>query len=362
MVFSRKHANFEASGTPGFSDNLLVLNYVMDPAHPALAHQVEVVEALALRFNTVAVLTGKSDWIPTASNIRVFTSNWQPGQNIRNIYRFYLIFIKLIRQYEFVAVFSHMTSVQSCLAGPILKLLKIRHCLWYAHAKNSAILRIAYFWVERLVTSTDGSCPLSGSKVLYLGQSIDQEKFRPQRTVRPPFRKFLHIGRADPSKNLNLIIETVSQFRKLDEGITLELVGNPSGARQKSELEKLKQIWVDGVQQGWLLFSPAIPRAEISNLLNQHDVFIHAFEGSLDKTLIEATMTNMPVVTINQEYINEFGLWGKWPVSLESELKSLLTADQKEIEKESRKRTSKAIEKHSSGIWIGKLEACLRSN
>lgn len=361
MVFSKKHANFEASDTPGFSDNLLVLNYVMDPAHPALAHQVEVVEALALRFSTVTVITGKSDWVPTASNIRVFTSNWQPGQNIRNIYRFYLRFIQLIRQYEFVAVFSHMTSVQSCLAGPILKLLKIHHCLWYAHAKNSAILRIAYFWVDKLVTSTEGSCPLSGKKILYLGQSIDQEKFKPQRTDRLTFRKFLHIGRADPSKNLNLIIETVSQFRKLDEGITLELVGNPSGARQQSELDKLKQIWADGAQQGWLLFSPAIPRAEIARLLNEHDVFIHAFQGSLDKTLVEATMTNMPVVTINQEYINEFGSWGMRPVNLENELRSLLNSTPKEIGEEIQKRASIAIEKHSSGIWIGKLEACLRS-
>jgi glycosyltransferase involved in cell wall biosynthesis len=361
MVFSRKQANFEANATPGFSDNLLVLNYVMDPAHPALAHQVEVVEALAIRFSTVTVITGKSDWVPTASNIRVFTSNWQPGQNIRNIYRFYLTFLQLIRQSEFVAVFSHMTSVQSFLVGPILRLLKIHHCLWYAHAKNSAILRIAYFWVDKLVTSTEGSCPLTGKKVFYLGQSIDQEKFRPQRTERSKFRKFLHIGRADPSKNLNLIIETVSQFRKLNEGITLELVGNPSGARQQSELDNLKQIWANGAQQGWLLFSPAIPRAEIARLLNEHDVFIHAFQGSLDKTLIEATMTNMPVVTINQEYINEFGSWGMRPVTLESELGSLLNSTPKKIGEEIQKRASIAIEKHSSRIWISKLEACLRS-
>jgi glycosyltransferase involved in cell wall biosynthesis len=357
-----RHANFEASDTPGFSDNLLVLNYVMDPAHPALAHQVDVVEALAIRFNTVTVLTGKSDWVPTASNIRVFTSNWQPGQNIRNIYRFYLILIQLIRKYDFLAVFSHMTTVQSCLAGPILRLLKVHHCLWYAHAKNSTLLRIAYFWVDKLMTSTDGSCPLKGKKILYLGQSIDQEKFKPQRTARLTFKKFVHIGRADPSKNLNLIIETVSQFRKLDEGITLELVGNPSGARQQSELDKLKQIWADGAQEGWLLFSPAIPRAEISKLLNQYDVFIHAFQGSLDKTLIEATMTNMPVVTINQEYINEFGSWGERPVSLESELGSLMNSNLKEIDEEIQHRASIAKEKHSSGIWIGKLEACLRSN
>jgi|LauGreStaDraftv2_3_1035109.scaffolds.fasta_scaffold14407_2 glycosyltransferase involved in cell wall biosynthesis len=361
MVLRKNQANFDASDTPTFLDDLLVLNYVMDPTHPALAHQVEVVEKLALKFSLVTVLTGKSDWAPTAPNIRVFTSDWQPGHNIGNVYRFYRVFFQLIRKYKFVAVFSHMTSVQSCLAGPILKLRKIKHLLWYAHAQNSTILRIAYFWVTTLVTSTAGSCPLTGEKVLYLGQSIDQNKFEARRIARLPFRRFVHIGRTDPSKNLNLIVETVFRFRKFDEGICLEFVGNPSGPQQKVELEKLMRIWADAIDQGWLVFSPAVPRVEIPNLLNQYDIFIHAFKGSLDKTLIEATMTRMPVITINQEYINEFGSWGEYPVSLESELAGILNSHQTEVDIKLSKRIDIAIDKHSSKNWIAKLEASLRS-
>ena len=355
MVFSRKHGKFEASDTPGVSDNLLILNYVMDPAHPALAHQVEVVEALALRFAVVTVLTGKSDWVPTASNIRVFTSNWLPGQSIRNIYRFYWIFLRLIRQYKFVAVFSHMTSVQSCLAGPILKLRKMNHYLWYAHAQNSAILRVAYFWVTKLVTSTPGSCPLVGKKVLYLGQSINQETFKSSRNATLPFKRFVHLGRTDPSKNLKFIIETIFHFREFDTELRLEFVGNPSGVSQSAEFEKLKELWADSVVQGWLVFSPAIPREEIPNLLKQHDVFIHAFKGSLDKTLIEATMIRMPVVTVNQEYINEFGSWGRTPISLESELNSLFNCVQSEVDSKLNDRVSKAIANHSQRMWIDNL-------
>lgn len=355
MVFSKKHANFVASDTPGFSDNLLILNYVMDPAHPALAHQIEVVEALALKFSAVTVLTGKSDWVPTASNIRVFTSNWLPGQNIRNIYKFYRIFLQLIRENKFVAVFSHMTTVQSCLVGPILKLRGINHFLWYAHAQNSGVLRIAHFWVTKLITSTPGSCPLAGKKVLYLGQSINQETFKSSRSATLPFKRFVHLGRADPSKNLKFIIETIFQFREFDTELRLEFVGNPSGVSQSAEFEKLKELWADSVVQGWLVFSPAIPREEIPNLLKQHDVFIHAFKGSLDKTLIEATMTRIPVVTVNQEYINEFGSWGKTPISLESELTSLFNCVQKEVDLKLNERVSKAIDNHSKRMWIDNL-------
>jgi glycosyltransferase involved in cell wall biosynthesis len=254
-----------------------------------------------------------------------------------------------------------MASIQSCLAGPILRFRKIKHFLWYAHAQNSIILRIAHFWVTKLVTSTVGSCPLSGKKILYLGQSINQNKFAVRANLTFPLRRFIHIGRADPSKNLNLIIETVFHFRQFDSDLRLEIVGNPSGSRQNIELESLKQFWADGINKGWLVFSPAIPRGQIPKLLHQHDVFIHAFKGSLDKTLIEATMTGLPVITINQEYVNEFGSWGGDPISLESELASLMNYVEKEVTERVRERTSIAIAKHSSITWIDNLEACLRS-
>lgn len=361
MVRRRKQANFEPSGTPCFPDNLLVLNYVMDPAHPALAHQVEVVEKLALKFKSVTVLTGQQNWIPSAPNIRVFTSNWRPGHDLENILRFYKVFFQLMHDNHFVSVFSHMTSVQSCLIGPYLRLRKINHFLWYAHAQNSFILKLAYSWVTQLITSTTGSCPLSGKKVLYLGQSIDETKFKARSIPNFPLRRFVHVGRADPSKNFNLIIETISYFRKFNSDLLLEFVGSPSGSAQTAELEKLKSFWLAEIDQGWLKFSPAIPRAQVPDLLNKHDVFIHAFKGSLDKTLIESTMTAMPVCSINQEYVNEFGSWGSIPITLSGEVDALLKLEGRQLEAEVRRRTIQAINRHSSEVWIEKLERCLRT-
>jgi glycosyltransferase involved in cell wall biosynthesis len=354
MVRSKNQANSEPSGTSGFSDNLLILNYVMDPTHPALAHQVEVVEKLALKFKSVTVLTGQLNWNPTAPNIKVFSSNWRPDHNIENILRFYRVFFRVIRNNQFISVFSHMTSVQSCLVGPFLRIRKINHFLWYAHAQNSIILKFAYFWVTRLVTSTTGSCPLLGDKILYLGQSIDQAKFKTRPVPDFPLRRFIHVGRADPSKNFNLIIETISHYRKFHPDLCLEFVGSPSGSVQAVELEKLKKFWSAEITRGWLKFSPAIPRDRVPELLNKHDVFIHAFRGSLDKTA-------MPVCTINQEYLNEFGTWGSKPITLASEVDSLLKLGKKKLEDEVQRRTIQAIELHSSRVWIDKLEHCLRT-
>lgn len=361
MVRRKIKRNSKPHGSTDFSDNLLVLNYVMDPTHPALAHQVEVVEQLALRFSSVTVLTGHSNWVPTAPNIRVFSTNWRPGHNFENIFNFYRIFFQIIRNNEFVSVFSHMTSVQSCLIGPFLRFRKTNHFLWYAHAQNSLILRIAYFWVTKLVTSTTGSCPLSGAKILYLGQSIDQAIFNARLNPNFPLRRFIHIGRADPSKNYNLMIETISYFRKFHSGLRLELVGSPSGPVQAAELAKIKQHWSDEIDLGWLVFSPAIPRAHVPELLNKHDVFIHAFKGSLDKTLIESTMTAMPVVTINQEYLNEFGSWGGEPISLKSEIEALLNLEEGNLSNEVNRRTVCAIDTHSSKKWFDNLEIWLRT-
>lgn len=362
MVRRKIKRNSKPHGSTGFSGNLLVMNYVMDPAHPALAHQVEVVEQLALRFSYVTVLTGHSNWVPTAPNIRVFSTNWRPGHNVQNILKFYRIFFQIILNSEFVSVFSHMTSVQSCLIGPFLRFRKTKHFLWYAHAQNSLILRLAYFWVTKLITSTTGSCPLSGAKVLYLGQSVDQEIFKARLNLNYPLRRFIHIGRADTSKNFSLLIETISELKKFYSNLRLELVGNPSGPTQAAELAKLKQLWSVDIERGWLVFSPAIPRAQVPELLNKHDVFIHAFKGSLDKTLIESTMTAMPVATINQEYLNEFGSWSGEPISLRNEVEAILNLNKMQLALKLKERNIKAIERHSSQNWIEHLEIILRGD
>ena len=90
------------------------------------------------------------------------------------------------------------------------------------------------------------------------------------------------------------------------------------------------------------------------------DVFIHSYIGSLDKTLVEATMIGLPVVTINPEYISQFGSWSKAvPVTLVDEVKALLACAPKELTFELQRRREYSVLSHSLLHWTDELSRIL---
>ncbi len=342
------------------NSHLLVMNYVMDKSHPALSHQVDVVEGLAKQFATVTVLTGANSYSPKFDNITVISSDWAQGKNLRNVLNFYYCFFLVIRRKRYSSVFSHMTLVQSSLVAPILRILNIKHYVWYAHAKKTFFLSWTFFWANAIVTSTRGSCPLQGKKVIYLGQSVDPLQFLERDNLRFPLTRCVHIGRMDRSKNLDEIISVVDSLRVRFPLLTLSLVGNPSTPDSVNYVSDLKSSWEKALKNGWLTFEVAIPRAQVPAKLLENDIFVHAFSGSLDKSLVEATLTGMPVVTINQEYVNEFGSWNNGDNNLNTELRALIEKSQNEVKKEVHARVLLGVKNHSFATWILRLTSTLR--
>ena len=334
---------------------LLVLNYVLDPNHPALSHQTEVVEALAGQFKKVVVLTGFMNWYEHPSNVSVVSSEWIPGQNLRNVGRFYSKLIKLLLQERYLSVFSHMTLIQSFLATPLLRIWRIPHYLWYAHAQDSFLLHFVKRFATGIITSTQGSCPLKGKKVACIGQSINEDNFTRKIPPAPPLINLIHLGRADPSKNLERIILTVKREMLMHSNLKLTLVGNPSTEDSMESYERLRTKFRDDVTQGWLNFEKAVARDMIPELLGKNDLFIHAFEGSLDKVLIEATLALIPVATVNREYHRDFGSWGTDPSDLSQELRKILVLDSTSLSEELFRRRETAIMSHSLDQWLIKL-------
>jgi glycosyltransferase involved in cell wall biosynthesis len=339
---------------------LLVLNYTLDPTHPALSHQTEVVEALAGEFQKVVVLTGSVNWDQNPSNVTMVSSNWKSGQNLRNVIRFYVKFFKLLLQERYTSVFSHMTLIQSFLIAPLLRVIKIPHYLWYAHAQDSFLLQFVNRFATGIITSTEGSCPIKGKKVVCIGQSINENNFTRETPPIPPLINFIHVGRADPSKNLEHIIVSVKKAKLGQPNIRLTLVGDPSNEGSRESYDDLRIKFRDDVVQGWLNFQEAVTRENIPSLLNQNDIFVHAFQGSLDKVLIEATLALIPVATVNHEYHRDFDSWGANPSDLSQELSGILLLDPIALSKELYKRREIAIMKHSMKQWVVKLSATLR--
>jgi glycosyltransferase involved in cell wall biosynthesis len=180
-----------------------------------------------------------------------------------------------------------------------------------------------------IVTSTPGSCPVSGKKVYAIGQGVDPADFIPP-AARPEFESFplIHIGRFDPSKNIPEIIKVCKKFVENGTNLSLTQVGSPSTPQYRKLAEEVISA---NSSLPWLSFQSSV-------------------------------LQEVPVITVNREYLDIFGGWSdsKNP-SLESELGAVVGITLEALAKELSRRREIALNSHSLGQWADSVVELLNS-
>jgi glycosyltransferase involved in cell wall biosynthesis len=341
--------------------NLLILNYSMNPNSLVFSHQRVVAERLAPNFEKTFVVTSDNNLREDQVDLIIKSTNWQVGKMFRNIFSVYRLILPIVFTHRGnLVIFSHMTEVQSFLIAPICRILGIPHFLWYAHKSKSPYLTFSFPFLTGIITSTPGSCPISGPKIHPIGQAIDQKVFNTSRlpSQNPPLRWY-HIGRMDKSKNIDLIIDVFKQLRKTGWRVTLDLFGDSSSESSRPYLTKLSQTYFIPENSNWLTFHGALQRSKIPDIAQRYDGFVHAFQGSLDKAVLEAAMCKRIVVSTNPEFESEFGCTDLSSLSAFDKLYSLIVSSLEMPAQEQKKlircQFDKTIRDHSLDNWISKL-------
>lgn len=338
----------------------------MNETSQVFSHQRRVVMRLLEHFDSIDVVTAEHLISPSLSNVHTTSTNWISGQNIRNVMKFYRVSVPLLIKHRNGIVFSHMTELQALLISPLCTVLRIKHFLWYAHKSNSAFLTLAYPFLECVITSTQGSCPIKGKKVKTIGQSVDLNltaQFLRSPSIPP--RSWYHVGRLDPSKNLELLIEALAPWRLKYPNISLHIYGTPSTERAEKYLDQLR-IKYSSSNYPWVYFHGQLSFSDLVSVSSSHDGFIHAFWGSLDKALVEAILLKRVVVSSNPEYLWEFKGQMLLQENQLDELEYQLTRTYSEtiftIQKQIDENFNLASHNHSIDNWITKLLSILKDS
>lgn len=350
----------ESGGRHASKKNLLVINYATDERNQVFAHQIEAIYRFSKLFHKVYVITASRGQVSLPDNVIVIESRWKQGKRFTSSIRFIAKFLQVYSLDRNIVIFSHMTEVQSALISPLTRILRIRHIVWYAHASRSIAMSINHFLLDKIATSTSGSCPYTGNKVSVIGQAIDDEAFKVfERNFKSPY-KFIHVGRTDPSKKIEILIKAVENLKHQGIDSSLTIVGGPSSPSFNSYEQSLISLRDSLINPSLVVFCKPIERRLLPELLNSFDFFIHAFQGSLDKSLIEATLCGMPVLTLNQEYRNIFGQWDKLATnSLEKEFLALNALSEEQLKMEINRRREIAVSQHSLSGWVEKISELL---
>ncbi len=339
--------------------HLLILTYEMDELSQVFSHQIGIVNELSKSFDKVTVLTGKIGSYNVSPNVRVYSSDWQSGKRLSSTTKFLSVFLKLLISNRFTVIISHMTSVQAALISPITRILRIKHLLWYTHTSDNFALRVCDLFTNGILTATAGSCPLSSSKVHVIGHSIDTRIFKRKTSLNFPISSLIHVGRFDSSKNIRLIIQTLQNLRSTKSDVNFTNIGLPSGEANATYYQNIISEFDRDENLTWIKFESSVPRQTLPSLLNNFDCFIHAFNGSLDKAVLEATFIGLPVVTINPEYKKIFGSWDKKnrlsEHTLLEELHCLLSLTKEELNTELDRRYQIAQKDYELEGWARRV-------
>ena len=74
--------------------------------------------------------------------------------------------------------------------------------------------------------------------------------------------------------------------------------------------QEVKSQFVHSVTQGWLkILSRCSQGRDPISILEKSHAFIHSCNAALDKVILEANLSNVPVITSNEEFIKSFGSW-----------------------------------------------------
>lgn len=280
----------------------------MNPNSLLFSHQYFIAHRLSRDFEKVTVFTAETNPIKNEGKIEVRSIRWKPGDGFIGALRLLSMAIPfLVKNRKDLVVFSHMTDLYSFLIAPISKLLGIPHYLWYAHRKMSPYLFMSKPFLNGVITSTEDSCPIKGKKVTVVGQGVEYRPVDKQYlSPRIPPLRWYTVSRLDPSKNIDLLIDTLNQFKTMYPELTFDIYGSPSSQKfywYYRKLESKKER--EGLD--WVNFCGPLKNHSVPYIANEHDAFIHAFEGSLDKALVEAVLSKRIVVSINSEFNKLFG-------------------------------------------------------
>ena len=345
---------------PGRRQNLLIVNYSMNLENQVFAHQPQIVEELSNFFDNISVITSESKYSSLKINVKVLTS-WMdsPSRFLKGI-NLLGIFIRELTISKPSVVFFHMTDVHAAILAPFARLFGVPVVLWYAHAHRSRYLILSRPFINTYVSSTTGSFPLKTKKVKFIGQSIKSSMFPFKSRDKYELKSLIHIGRVDTSKNIPLLVETIKEYRHSEKSATLTLIGS---RLSRTSRETSLSSTTDGGGIEFLHFVTPISRHQIASTLSNYDCFIHGFNGSLDKSILEATFTGIPVVTSNPEYIREFGTWcwhnPRCHFTLLSELFHLSELTNDRINQVTTLRSQMARSGHEFDQWISKLVGVL---
>jgi glycosyltransferase involved in cell wall biosynthesis len=186
------------------------------------------------------------------------------------------------------------------VGGLIWKILSKPIGLWYTHKSVTWKLRIAERLSNIVFTASRESFRLLSDKLHIMGHGIDSDQFAPiiEKAPSEIFRS-IAVGRISPYKDYETIIRAIASVKENTKNtIHLDIIGSPAIFSDREYLENLKKLVKENNLGTTVRFRGAISHDKLPQEFSTADLFVHtSHTGSLDKVLLEAMASGIPVIS-----------------------------------------------------------------
>lgn len=292
---------------------LLLLNLATDADDPVLGVTTAWIRALAARCESIAVVTmraGRRDVPPT---VRVHSVGGERGfSRPRRLVEFYRRLHAILRAERIDACFSHMASLFSVLAAPVLGRRGIPIVTWYLHPALSPTLRAAHHVSRAVVSATAATYPYRHDKLVTVGHGIDTDLFAPGGIGPDTPPLIVCAGRLSPVKDHATLLDAA---RRLKERTSLPfrvaVVGGPATDRDRQHAEYLRrEVGRLGLGDR-VRFEGAVPMPQLVPWYRRAAVHVNLAPGGfLDKTALEAMSCARPSLVASEAFRETLGPHG----------------------------------------------------
>lgn len=278
--------------------NLLMFNLATDADDSILGFTTHWIRALAKHADFIHVITMRAGRVEVPKNVEVYSIGKEKGYSEpRRAGVFYWQLLRILRDKQIDACFSHMAPIFTVLAAPVLKTKGIPIVTWYAHRQVTITLKLAHLLSDRMVSVNESSYPYSHNKLVALGHGITTEIFAPTpngtKEDNPPL--LLSVARLSPIKDLLTFVYAVHQLQEKGFEVQAAMVGEvPERDRLYAESlrNEVRRLGIDGIVQ----FVGSMPQNQVVNWYRRCFVHINCAppDHSLDKAALEAMACGKP--------------------------------------------------------------------
>lgn len=207
-------------------------------------------------------------------------------------------------------VFVHMAPVYAIASFPLASVYDKKIILWFVHKSVNWKLKLASKLVDKILTASEESCRLiNRKKIKIIGHGVDTALFRPDYNLGVLNGKFriLSAGRISPVKDQETLINATDILVNQNNAreIEVKIIGTPLENYEKKYFERLRRLVVERGLEDYVKFLGSISYEEMPKYYHDSDIFINlSHTGSMDKVVLEAMASALPVLTCNEAFRN----------------------------------------------------------